>query len=32
VSAWNRLLSHVAEPTTINSFKNRFDSIKEGTP
>jgi len=32
VSLWNRLPSHVVEATTVNTFKNRLDRLKKGTP
>ena len=32
VGPWNRLPSHVVEAPTVNTFNNRFDRLKNGTP
>jgi len=32
VGPWNRLPSHVMKASTVNTFKNRFDRWKNGTP
>jgi hypothetical protein len=32
VGPWNRLPSHIVEATTVNAFKNRYDSVMRGAP